>query len=76
MTPLKTESVRERLLQLAREIGPGGALPPARTLRERLDTSNATLSAALDELAARGQVLRKPGSGIYVSPALDQRRLA
>ena len=76
MLSLKTKNIRERLLELAREIGPGGALPPARALRERLDTSNATLSAALDELAARGQVLRKPGSGIYISPTLDQRRLA
>lgn len=73
---LRTETVRAQLIELARGIGPGGALPPARVLREQLNASNATLGAALDELAARGQVLRKPGSGIYVSPTLDQRRLA
>ncbi|WP_309722046.1 GntR family transcriptional regulator [Armatimonas sp.] len=76
MTNLRTDVTREQLLELARKIGSGGALPSARTLREQLGISNATLGAALEELAARGQIIRKPGSGIYVSPTLDQRRLA
>ena len=74
MSSAKTDTVRERLIEIAREVGVGGALPPARTLREQLNTSNATLSAALDELAARGQIVRRLGSGVYVSPTLDQRR--
>jgi DNA-binding MarR family transcriptional regulator len=76
MAGQRTDDVREKLLALACEIGAGGVLPTARLLREQLGVSNATLNAALDELAARGQVIRKPGSGVYVAPSIAQRRLA
>lgn len=57
--------------QIAREIAaghlvPGDRLPPERALAARYDVALGTLRKALAELAARGHLERRQGSGNYV----------
>jgi DNA-binding LacI/PurR family transcriptional regulator len=69
----KTEETRERLLALARDLGPDAQLPPVRDLQGQLGVSYSTLDAALSELERRRAIVRRHGSGIFVSPRLHQR---
>jgi GntR family transcriptional regulator len=50
----------------------GAALPPERVLSEQLGISRTTVRKALDELAARGFVASRHGSGTFVSVRLEQ----
>ena len=50
----------------------GDALPPERVLCERLDVSRTTIRKALDELAGRGLVRARHGSGTFVATRLEQ----
>lgn len=50
----------------------GDALPPERVLCERLEVSRTTLRRALDELAGRGLVKARHGSGTFVAARLEQ----
>jgi GntR family transcriptional regulator len=50
----------------------GAALPPERALSEQLGISRTTVRKALDELAARGFVASRHGSGTFVSVRLEQ----
>jgi GntR family transcriptional regulator of abcA and norABC len=64
-------TVRALVAQLVEEIGrgvwpPESRLPPERTLAERLGLHRSTVAAAYDELAARGLVVRRQGSGTFV----------
>jgi hypothetical protein len=74
--PTRRDEASQALELLARRLGPGKALPPIRTLRSELGFSNVTLSGALSALEARGAIVRRPGSGIYVSESLISRRIA
>jgi DNA-binding LacI/PurR family transcriptional regulator len=82
---MKTKSLRLRrghslvsaqLRDLAVARGAGNKLPTVDELCESLGTSRATLDNALSELEARNIVLRKRGSGIYVSPKIGYKNIA
>ena len=51
-------------------LRPGERLPSERELSERLDVSRPSLREAVAELHARGLLVTRPGSGIYVDAAL------
>jgi GntR family transcriptional regulator len=65
-------SVREQLSAqllfgiLSRRIGPAERLPSVRDLARRVKVHPNTVSAAYQDLAARGWVKRKAGSGVFV----------
>jgi DNA-binding LacI/PurR family transcriptional regulator len=69
----KGQLLSERLRQLAHELGPNAKLPTVVELKSSLAVSLTTLTAALEELEARGIIERKHGVGIFVSPRLGQR---
>jgi len=56
----------------ARHLRQGQALPAERLLCERLALSRTTVRKAFEELAARGLVAARHGSGTFVSTRLDQ----
>lgn len=56
----------------ARRLREGEALPPERALVERLGLSRTTVRRAVTELAARGLVDARQGSGTFVATRLDQ----
>jgi len=56
----------------ARRLRQGQALPPERTLVERLGLSRTTIRRAVEELTARGLVAPQHGSGTFVAARLDQ----
>jgi GntR family transcriptional regulator len=56
----------------ARRLRQGQALPPERSLVERLGLSRTTVRRAVEELAARGLVASQHGSGTFVASRLDQ----
>jgi GntR family transcriptional regulator len=68
----KSIPVRERLGAqllfgiLSRRIAPGEKLPSVRELARRLQVHPNTVSAAYRDLAARGWVSQRRGSGVYV----------
>jgi GntR family transcriptional regulator len=51
---------------LSRRIAPGDRLPSVRDLARRLKVHSNTVSAAYRDLAARGWVSQRRGSGVYV----------
>lgn len=57
----------EDLLEKGR-LASGERLPPERELAIRLGLNRSTVIRALDELAERGVLIRKKGSGTYVNP--------
>jgi DNA-binding transcriptional regulator YhcF (GntR family) len=67
-----TVPVREQLSAqllfaiLSRRLGPGERLPSVRDLARRIDVHPNTVSAAYQDLAARGWVERRSGSGVFV----------
>ncbi len=66
----KQKSVRVRLEEIARTVGPGGQMPSIRQLGSDLGASLATLNAALADMEDRNMIWRRQGSGIFVSPSL------
>jgi DNA-binding LacI/PurR family transcriptional regulator len=71
----KEEVIHTTLLGLARRIGPGGQLPTVRKLCEMLATSRSTMDRVLRTLEAERIVNCIQGSGIYVSPHINQRKI-
>lgn len=71
----KIEEIRERLRALALEKGPGSRLPTIRELCEQLNTSSATLTAALDLLESEQILSRKERQGIFVTDTIHQRSI-
>jgi GntR family transcriptional regulator len=68
-------------LQLARRLGqairdgrykPDEALPSERTLSESLELSRVTARKAIEQLVDQGLVCRRPGSGNYIAPHIEQ----
>jgi GntR family transcriptional repressor for pyruvate dehydrogenase complex len=58
------------LLILRGILRPGERLPSERELSERLDVSRPSLREAVAELHARGLLVTRPGSGIYVDEGI------
>jgi GntR family transcriptional regulator len=63
----KQRETRDRVLDLIEGLGVGEAIPSERQLSAELGVSRLTLRAALDELAREGYVVRRRGSGTFVS---------
>ena len=53
-------------------IAPQDALPPERDLAEMLGVSRITVRKAIDELAEEGLLVRKQGSGTFVSNRVEK----
>jgi GntR family transcriptional regulator len=75
------ESVTPLYLQLAHKLSerissgiwqPDEALPSERMLSETLEISRVTARKAIDVLCERGLLIRKRGSGTYITPKLEQ----
>lgn len=71
----KVEVIHTTLLGLARRIGPGGQLPTVRKLCEMLAASRSTMDRVLRTLESERVVNCIQGSGIYVSPLINQRKI-
>src|SRR3954453_24153685 len=63
----KQNEARERVLDLIDRLGVGDAIPSERQLSADLGVSRLTVRAALDELVRDGYLIRKRGSGTFVS---------
>ena len=59
--------VKVALLGLVDELGEGAVLPSERELAERYGVSRLTLRQAVGELVLEGRLVRKQGSGTFVS---------
>jgi GntR family transcriptional regulator len=70
----KQEHIRQRVVELIRELGVGEAIPSERRLSTDLGVSRLTLRAALDELVREGYLVRRHGSGTFVGqPKIAQQ---
>ncbi|MHC4874558.1 MAG: GntR family transcriptional regulator [Planctomycetota bacterium] len=63
----KHRNLKKIIESQIKDLGPGGKLPPIRELKKELSTSQATLERALQELENEGRIVKKWGSGIFVS---------
>jgi GntR family transcriptional regulator len=63
----KQSETRERVLALIDGLGTGEAIPSERQLSADLGVSRLTVRAALDELVRDGYLVRRRGSGTFVS---------
>src|SRR5687767_1562561 len=81
LLPLNESSAQPLYQQLQRAlrgaienriIGPDDALPPERDLAEMLKVSRITVRNAIDELVEDGLLIRKQGSGTFVSNRVEK----
>jgi GntR family transcriptional regulator len=63
----KQSQTRDRVLDLIERVGVGQAIPSERQLSSDLGVSRLTLRAAVDELVREGYLVRRRGSGTFVS---------
>jgi GntR family transcriptional regulator len=63
----KQRETRERVLDLIEGLGLGEAIPSERQLSADLGVSRLTVRAALDDLVRDGYLVRRRGSGTFVS---------
>jgi GntR family transcriptional regulator len=63
----KQSQTRDRVLDLIESLGVGNAIPSERQLSVDLGVSRLTVRAALDELVREGYLVRRRGSGTFVS---------
>jgi GntR family transcriptional regulator len=63
----KQSEVRNRVLDLIEQLGVGEAIPSERQLTADIGVSRLTVRAALDELVREGLLVRRHGSGTFVS---------
>jgi GntR family transcriptional regulator len=63
----KQAETRDRIFDLIDRLGVGEAIPSERQLSADLGVSRLTVRAALDELAREGYLVRRRGSGTFVS---------
>ena len=66
-TATKQSETRSRVLDLIEQLGVGDAIPSERVLSAELGVSRLTLRAALDDLVREGLLVRRHGSGTFVS---------
>jgi GntR family transcriptional regulator len=67
VTAPKQSEARERVLDLIEQLVVGDAIPSERQLSAELGVSRLTVRAALDDLVREGLLIRKRGSGTFVS---------
>jgi len=72
----KQDEARERVLDLIESLQVGQAIPPERQLCVTLGVSRLTLRAAVDQLVQEGYLLRRHGSGTFVSQPKIAQQLA
>jgi GntR family transcriptional regulator len=63
----KQSDTRERVLELVEQLGVGEAIPSERQLSVEFGVSRLTLRAAVDDLVREGYLVRRRGSGTFVS---------
>ena len=63
----KQSETRERVLDLIERLGVGDAIPSERQLSAELGVSRLTVRAALDDLVREGYLVRRRGTGTFVS---------
>ena len=63
----KQSETRDRVLDLIEQLGVGEAIPSERQLSTDLGVSRLTVRAALDDLVREGYLVRRRGSGTFVS---------
>src|SRR5690348_18407893 len=63
----KQRETRDRVLELIETLGIGEAIPSERQLTTDLGVSRLTVRAALDDLVRDGYLIRRRGSGTFVS---------
>jgi GntR family transcriptional regulator len=63
----KQSETRAQVLDLIERLGVGDAIPSERQLSADLSVSRLTVRAALDELVREGYLVRRRGSGTFVS---------
>ena len=63
----KQSETRDRVLDLIEQLGVGQAIPSERQLSADLGVSRLTVRAALDDLVREGYLIRRRGSGTFVS---------
>ena len=66
-TGTKQSETRSQVLDLIEQLGVGEAIPSERQLSSTLGVSRLTVRAALDELVREGLLVRRHGSGTFVS---------
>lgn len=66
-TVTKQSETRERVLDLIEQLDVGDAIPSERHLSADLGVSRLTVRAALDQLVREGYLVRRRGSGTFVS---------
>ena len=66
-TGTKQSEARSQVLDLIEQLGVGEAIPSERQLSTNLGVSRLTVRAALDELVREGLLVRRHGSGTFVS---------
>src|SRR5256886_12702019 len=70
----KQERTRQQVLELIDRLDVGAAIPSERRLSTDLGISRLTLRAALDDLVRDGYLVRRHGSGTFVSePKIAQQ---
>jgi GntR family transcriptional regulator len=70
----KQDATRQRVVQLIEQLQIGEAIPSERRLSSELGVSRLTLRAALDDLVREGYLVRRHGSGTFVSePKIAQQ---
>lgn len=73
MVATKQSQTRDRVSRLIESLDIGSAIPPERELSADLGVSRLTVRAALEELAREGYLVRRRGSGTFVSrPKIEQ----
>jgi GntR family transcriptional regulator len=65
--PGKYPFVRDGLMSILEDLAPGDALPPERTLAERLGVSRMTLRRVLEDLSREGLLIRRQGRGTFAA---------
>jgi DNA-binding transcriptional MocR family regulator len=71
-----SRSAQVSLEQLIRDLPPGSQLPSYRVLQQRYQLGPATVQRLLAELARRGLLVTRPGSGTFTAPRRPRRRAA
>lgn len=69
---MKYLRLKDELADMVDELAPGDPLPAERALAEQLGASRMTVRKAVDDLAASGRVIRRPGVGTFVAPKVEQ----